>query len=389
MNTTETARRTAVLQSALAKQGIEALVAYGSGPRESAGMLRYLTGYMPANTEAFLVVPAKGRPVVVSADKNRARAFKTRLGDEMKIVKTTDLTGALKEEVASAAPRGGLVAQAGEFDMTTALHAEFRAILEPYEVTDGYGIVTGQRLKRTAYEAEKHRQATAIADKLVAHAMSIAAIPGVTGPDIMAEVEYLGRRLGADQAGCWLAVGERPAETYFDLFELTEAVGPNARVQIGATVCLDGYYSQVLRIGMFAEPSDRMKEVSERLIAMQDAALARMVPGTPIHEIVDALETMIDAYCPYTRLSDPFRFQSTHAMSNSYSDPGAAPFLNAGRDKSRDAESPLVAEHQVYEVHPNFTLPDVGHVCAGDVAVVGGSGATWMSQYPRGIVRLA
>lgn len=123
----------------------------------------------------------------------------------------------------------------------------------------------------------------------MAHAMNLAAVQGITGPDIMAEVEFLGRRLGADTAGCWLTIEERPKETYFELFELTEPVGLNSRVQIGATVCLDGYYSQVLRIGMFEEPSPRMKEVADALIAMQDAALARMVPGKPVSGIVDIL----------------------------------------------------------------------------------------------------
>ncbi|AJY74745.1 M24 family metallopeptidase [Paenibacillus beijingensis] len=389
MPANETGRRIAILKAALAGQGIAALVAYANGAGESGGTVRYLTGWMPPNSEAVLVVPAEGSPILISSDKNRARAFHMRFGNDGQVVKTTDLTRALKEVLAALIPPGSVIAQAGEFDFTVARAAQFRSVLEPYEIANGNEIVNKQRLQRTTFEADKHRKATEVADKLVAHAMNIASVKGVTGADIMAEVEFLGRRLGADTAGCWLAIGERPAETYFELFELTEPLGPDSRLQIGATVCLDGYFSQVLRIGMFKEPSARLKETADAIIAMQDAALAKMVPGTPVHEVSDVLESMIDACCPYTRAADPFRFQACHAMSCSYVDPGIAPFLFADRDKSQDSESPLLMENQVYEVHPNFTLPDLGHVVAGDVALVGKGGAEWISKFPRGIYRLA
>lgn len=385
----ETGRRIAILQANLTDQGINALVAYSNGVGDSAGTIRYLTSWMPQNSEAILVVPAIGVPVLISNDKNRARAFLMRFGDDGQVVKSTDLIGALREWLASKIPPGKVIAQSGEFDLSLARNADFRSLLAPYELVNGNVIVSKQRLERTSYEVYKHQKSTEIADKLVAHAMSIASMKGVTGADIMTEIEFLGRRLGADSSGCWLAIGERPAETYFELFELVAPLGPDSRLQIGATVCLDGYYSQVLRIGMFAEPSSQLQAAADALIAMQDAALEQMKPGAPVHGISDVLESMIDAYCPYTRKTDPFRFQACHAMSNSYSDPGTSPFLYADRDKSLDKNSPAVKENHIYEVHPNFSLPDLGHVCAGDVAVVGSDGATWMSKFPRGIFRIS
>jgi Xaa-Pro aminopeptidase len=389
MINTETSRRISILKSKLAKEGIGALVAFANGTGESAGTVRYLTGWMPQFSIAFLVVPVDGTPILISNDKNRARAFQMRFGAEGQVIKAVSLTQSLKETLAANVPKGNTIALTGEFDFTTHQAAEFLPLFAAYELADGTRIVNKQRLERTPYEVEKHLKATEMADKLVAHAMSIASFKGITGADIMAEVEYLGRRLGADSSGCWLAIGERPAETYFELFELTEALTPDSRLQIGATVCLDGYFSQVLRIGMFKEPSKQLKETIDAIIAMQDAALEKMVPGTPIHQISDILESMIDEHCPFTRPTDPFRFQACHAMSNSYVDPAVAPFLNASRDKSRDSESPIVLENQIYEVHPNFTMPELGHVCSGDVAAVGSNGARWISKFPRGIYRLS
>jgi Xaa-Pro aminopeptidase len=42
----------------------------------------------------------------------------------------------------------------------------------------------------------------------------------------------------------------------------------------------------------------------------------------------------------------------------------------------------------VFEIHPNFTLPGIGHVCVGDVALVTASGGEWLTRYPRGLVVL-
>jgi len=384
----ETNRRISILKSKLAKEGISAFVAFANGTGESGGTIRYLTGWMPEYSIAFLVVPVEGTPCIISNDKNRARAFQMRFGEYGQVVRTVSLTESIKETLA-VIPQGSTIALAGEFDFTAKQSAEFLPLFAAYELADGTQMVNKQRLERTPYEVHKHLKATEMADKLVAHAMNIASVKGITGADIMAEIEYLGRRLGADSSGCWLAIGERPAETYFELFELTEALTPDSRLQIGATVCLDGYFSQVLRIGTFKEPSQQLKDTVDAIMAMQDAALEKMVPGTPIHQISDVLESMIDEHCPYTRATDPFRFQACHAMSNSYVDPAVAPFLNANRDKSRDSESPAVLENQIYEVHPNFTMPELGHVCSGDVAVVGRNGAQWISKFPRGIYRLS
>ena len=71
-----------------------------------------------------------------------------------------------------------------------------------------------------------------------------------------------------------------------------------------------------------------------------------------------------------------------------YSEPGLAEALSPRRDKSRDATGPLLRPGMVFEIHPNFTLPALGHVCAGDVALVTETGAEWLTRFPRGIFRI-
>jgi Xaa-Pro aminopeptidase len=264
------------------------------------------------------------------------------------------------------------------------------------EVVSGHGAtlvpldnpINALRLVRSDEEVAMHARAAAIADAMLTRAMTLANEPRTTPADIMTAVEYEGRQHGAELSGLWLATGERPPTTYFELFELDAAIGPHDRIQLGTTLSYEGHFGQKLRIGVRGEPSQAMRDCSRRLLDMQDAVLDLMVPGRPVHAIVDRLEAMIDDYCPYARADDPFRFQSCHALGVNYSEPAYATALSPDRDRGRDAEGPLLAENMVFEIHPNFTLPELGHVCAGDMAVVTATGAKWLSGYPRGLVLL-
>ncbi|WP_353808157.1 M24 family metallopeptidase [Agromyces sp. SYSU T00194] len=342
---------------------------------------------MPANSDAFLVLPVEGTPVVVSADRNRSRAFRTRLGDLIRVHKAVEPFGALRSEL-GVLPTGSRVTVMGRADLTVARSAAFTAALEGFDVIDDESPVVELRAQRFAIDPDAHAKATRIADAIVAHLMSIAGATGMSGPELMVEAEHLGRRLGADSASVWLAIGDRPAETYFDLFELLDEVPRTARVQMGATVMADQVFGQVLRIGVFGEPDPELVAMGDELVALQDAALAAMKPGTRITAIGDVLEAGIDRLTPIARLDDPFRFQSHHAMGASYSEPWSAPFTDAERDRANDGAAPVMVPGQVFEIHPNFTHPVLGHVCAGDVALVTDDGARWLSTTPRGILRL-
>lgn len=376
------------LRAALETEGLSGLVIHGDGTRDSAGHIRYLVGWMPAASEVLMIVPVDGDAILISADKNRARAFAQVAGGGIRVVKAKSLVDSFASELAGAVPSGHTIGLAGTADLGSVASERLVAVLAEYGITSADSLLAAERSRRGAYEAEMHRASTRIADAMVQHAMRIGGVAGITGAEIMAEVEMLGRRLGAQSAGCWLAFGEAPQETYFELFELAQGLRRGERLQIGTTVLADGYFSQVLRIGVLGEPSTALGELADSLIRVQDSALAQMVPGTRVTAIGDALEAGIDALTPWRRSDDPFRFQSCHAMGNSYSEPWSAPYLFADRDRTRDAESPTVEVGQTYEIHPNFTSADLGHICAGDVALVTDAGGEWISSTPRGILRV-
>jgi Xaa-Pro aminopeptidase len=66
-----------------------------------------------------------------------------------------------------------------------------------------------------------------------------------------------------------------------------------------------------------------------------------------------------------------------------------APALSPMRNRAIDAEPQLVLENMVMEIHPNFSLPGLGHICLGDVAVATPGGGKWLGKLPRTILEVA
>ncbi|MET0436685.1 MAG: M24 family metallopeptidase [Devosia sp.] len=371
---------------ALMKQlGLEAILAF-SAPRglaagtRTSGNLGWFAGFSPMWAPSLLVLTAD-QATVIAPGKNEVRLFSTRVGTSF------DVRGAGPDGIMATALEllGGRqrVGTAGADELPPRFVAQLLAALPRTTTVDTQ--LQALRLMRAPIEVELHRRASAISDAMIKRAFAYAAEPGATPARLMAEVEHEGRLHGADVSRLWLSTGPSPPATYFEMFELPEALEPGDRVQLGTMVSYEGYFAQGLRIGSIGPASPALKDAVARIEAIQDDALALMRPGRPVHELGDLIESRIDAICPYSRETDPFRFQSCHGLGLDYSEPGLAAALSPQRDRSRDAAGPVFQPGMVFEIHPNFSLPNLGHVCAGDVALVTETGAEWLTRFPRGV----
>lgn len=380
--------RLAAVRQIMADANVGRLVIYGA-PRRlgGGGIVHYLAGWTPLGSPTVMVIGASGLPVILGDGPNVARVLRQRTATFAETRMVMGGSAALAEAIAAALaamPARGRLGVAGEAAMPRAVREAVFAAATAVSLDQP---IEALRLTRTAEEVAMHARGAAISDAMIGHAMDLARVPETTPAEIMTGVEHEGRRLGADLSSLWLATGEHPPTTYFELFELNPAIEPNDRVQLGTTLSYEGHYAQSLRIGS-RRPSRALQDCARRLLDMQDEILDLMRPGVPMHAIGDRLEALIDDACPYPRREDPFRFQSCHALGVNYAEPAYATALSPDRNRGRDAEGPLLAEHMVFEIHPNFTLPDLGHVCAGDMAVVTATGARWLTAFPRGLVWL-
>ncbi|MEU6658849.1 M24 family metallopeptidase [Streptomyces sp. NPDC046821] len=391
-----------VLESRLARvrewmkeSDADALVVYGApgvlGSRTlTAGYVRYLTGWTTTALPAMLVVPREGTPTVITMGPHDTRAFALAASWFGNVI-AAGAVDRYPEAVGSALRAitgSGHVATAGVGEMAGPLYQALLDQLAGHKRLDAQPAIDQLRLVRHPEEVRMHRIGASISDSMITAAMEQAVLPGMSGPKLMADIEHAGRALGADTSATWLATGEKPVTTYMEQSELAGSIGANDRVQLGTTLSYRGYFAQGLRIGVRGKPSARLREYADILIEIQDAALAAMRPGALLHEVSDVIESAIDRHCPYTREKDPFRFQSCHGLGLSYVEPGMARDLNARRDKTLDPAGVRIEPGMVIEVHPNFTVPDLGHVCAGDMALVTEHGGEWLTAFPRGLHQL-
>jgi Xaa-Pro aminopeptidase len=379
--------RIAKARAIMADAGVDVLMVY-SHPKPGGGVLQYLAGWA-AKAATILLLPRQGRGIILAAGPNNTRVFNQRCGffaEARAYGPNASLDKLLAAGLAELGVAGGRIGVSGTPYMGAPLKLALDGLVKE-QVFLGDAL-DALRLVRYADEVAMHQHAADISVAMVERVMELARLPASTPSDLMVEAELAGRRLGADSASIWLATGEEPPTTYFELFELNQSLGPRDRVQLGATVTYEGHFGQCLRTGVRGGISTAMADAWARMVDMQDRALATLVPGAPMQNLVDTLEADIDAFCPFTRATDPFRFQSCHSLGINYSDPSYVQAVNPERDRSKDGSLPLIAENQIFEIHPNFTIPGLGHVCVGDMALVTASGAKWITNLPREIVRL-
>lgn len=387
--------RKARIQSWMADQDLDVIVAYGGagamGSRTlTAGYIRYLTGWMTTSLPAIAVLPREGTAAVMTMGPHDTRAFKLR-ADWFGDIERTGSVAAYVDGVAAQLQKlsPSRIGTLGFGELPYPLAVSLLDTLAKYETVDAEQGVDTMRLVRDPEEIEMHRIGASISDAMIQAAMEGAVTEGMTGDRLMAAVEHAGRSRGANTPTTWLTVDEHPVTTYMEPMEIARPIGSHDRVQLGTSLNFQGYFAQSLRIGVPGTPSPKLQAYADALIEIQDAALAAMRPGAKLHTVSDVIESGIDKHCPYERDQDPFRFQSCHGLGLNYVEPGMARDLNAKRDKSRDDSDGIeIVAGMVIEVHPNFTTPEVGHICAGDMALVTPTGAEWLTKFPRGLVSL-
>ena len=386
-------RRIAAARAVAEKLDVEALLLYAAprrleGGTQTTGNVHYFTGWTPLGAPSAIVLPAGGEPIVIAGGSNEARVFRERAGGFAEVRQGSrarpfaELIRTALVDGRNVRPRVGI---AGGREMPAALHGP---LAEACEFVAADRPIHDLRLVREPEEVACHRRAAAMSDRMIQRAMDLAVVPGVTPAEIMSEVEFAGRRMGADLAGLWLATGPAPPVTCFELFELPPAIGPHDRIQLGTIVSYEGHFAQGLRVGVRGRASRELKDCAQALTDIQDAALAELVPGRPVHRVVDIIEGLIDRHCPFSRSADPFRFQSCHGLGLDYSEPCMSGSLSPDRDRAGGADGPLIGENMVFEIHPNFTVPGLGHVCVGDTAVATPQGGELLTRFPRGLVML-
>lgn len=329
----------------------------------------YLTGFLSNPHERFLgVVFRRGEEpflVLPALDEEAARAVST-INRMYPHQDTDNPYQILKSALGSSPVRIGLEKN----HLSVNRYEELASGLGFKEAVDIGSWLQEMRVIKTPEEVDKIKHAVHLIEEVLRQGLSKVKI-GVTENELVAEIEYQIRKLGADGPSfdSMVLSGEKTA--------LPHGVPGTRAVQAGDLLMFDigvyaaGYASDITRTFAVGDLSAELTSVYNTVLAANEAAIAATLPGKTFGEIDKAARDIITSagYGEYFlhRLGhglgiDVHEYPSVHGANGD--------FLQAGN---------------VFTVEPGIYLPGKGGVRIEDDVLVTPQGALVLTSFPKSL----
>ena len=258
------------------------------------------------------------------------------------------------------------------------VHFEFGAIsLQHFEaIKDSYSgklkrsgsWIEGLRAVKDKAEIELIRKSVAI-NQTVFQSIVENLSPRTTESEIAAEIEYQGRRMGAD--GCSfepiVAVGENSALAHYRPGSVP--IGNSDFTLIDWGLNFDGYASDLTRMVVRFKIPAKLKEIYDVTLAAQQAAIERIRPGIEAKSVDQTARSLIT--------NAGFGDQFNHGLGH-----GIGLNIHEGPRLSPSFDGKLL-EGMVVTVEPGIYLPGFGGVRIEDDVLITADGCEVLSNLPK------
>lgn len=263
------------VQAALKARGLEALLAF------QPETVTWLTGFFTRGYSSFqfAIIPAEGAPVLFCRDVEEYYLDSTCVFSDR--VMWTDSDDRIALAAATIAGRIGPAAaigvELGAWMLNAQRWAAIAAALPGVRVVDESMLVPRMRLIKSPAEVAYQRKAARAAEAGMQAAIDSAGV-GVSEREMAAEICAAMIRAGSDLPGPGvMSSGERAFHLHGGYSDRVLAAGDI--VQIETTPNSRHYHARFMRPIRVAQASDADHRLAERLIAIQDAAIATVAPG--------------------------------------------------------------------------------------------------------------
>lgn len=267
--------RVARVQSALRARGHDGLLAF------QPESVTWLTGFFTRGYTTFqcAIVPADGSPIVVCRDVETYYLETTCVFPDRRLwCDGEDYIAVAAEAIRSAL--GSRLRCAVEMDawpLSAARSRALQAALPGAAWHDGSSLVREMRLIKSEAEIAYQRRAARAAEAGMRAAITCATA-GTSEREMAAEICAAMVRAGSDVPGPGvLASGERALHLHGGYSD--RVLRPGDLVQVETTPCVRHYHARFMRPIRVGPASAEDHRIVERLIAIQDAALAEVAPG--------------------------------------------------------------------------------------------------------------
>jgi Xaa-Pro aminopeptidase len=204
------------------------------------------------------------------------------------------------------------------------------------------------------------RQAVGIAEQGYARLLETAR-PGMPEHQVAGMLETYMRELGAEDNFQLMSASQHNRLVH----QPTNRTLEMGDILLGEiTPAVEGEFIQICRTAVIGKPTDLQKEKFAMLDAALRAGMKAATPGTPVKDVVAAINKPIAAagYEKYTK--PPYMRTRGHSMSLGSMEPEIA----SDRDH-------VLQKGMVFVMHPNQYIPDTGYMMCGEPVIITDHGA--------------
>lgn len=329
----------------------------------------YLTGFLTNPHERFLglVIPAAGEAALIVPALDREAAMEA---SSIKNIRTHSDTDNPYDVLKQALPAGLKTLGLEKGHMTVERFEAMGAVVAADSYVDVEEPLREMRLIKSADEVARLKRAVKLVEEAL-EAVVGGIVPGVTEAEVVAEMEYQMKRLGAEGPAfsTMVLAGEKSALPHGT--PGSRQVRPGDLLLFDIGVQNDGYVSDITRTFAVGDISEQLKEIYETVLAANEAAIAQVRPGVTFAHLDQTARRVIadKGYGEYFihRLGhglgmDVHEYPSVHGQNQEVLRPG-----------------------MVFTIEPGIYLPGVGGVRIEDDVLVTEDGCEVLSQYPKAL----
>jgi len=327
----------------------------------------YMTGFYTDPHERFLglVIPAAGEPALIVPALDREAAAQA--SSVQHILTHTDTDNPY--EVLQKALPGNLNRLGLEKHYVTVERYEaIAAAVSAQTYIDVEQPLRSMRMVKSPEEVSRIKRAVQVVEEVLQEGLKKVK-PGVTEMEIVAELEYQMKRLGAEgpSFSTMVLAGEKSA--------LPHGKPGDRKIQNGELLLFDlgvyvnGYASDITRTFAVGEIDGQLRDIYETVLAANQAAIAAVRPGATLAGLDAAARDLIASkgYGEY------FMHRLGHGLGM---DVHEYPSIHG-------ANHDTLKSGMVFTIEPGIYLPGAGGVRIEDDVLVTDSGCEVLTQFPK------
>ncbi|MBL8047211.1 MAG: aminopeptidase P family protein [Chthonomonas sp.] len=325
------------------------------------GNVRWLTGF--TGSFGFAVCSANGN-IFISDARYSVQAHEQVTNMEVVIFATPQK---VLDVLAAAVKKLGVSKLGFEGSVTYATWAEWTKGLGGVTLEPQSNIIAPLRMIKTADEIAAVTEACKLADACFDHVQRMLK-PGVVEFDIALDIEFFFRRHRATLAFDVIAVsGPNSAKPHGKPTEKKLEVGDFLTLDFGCGI--RGYHSDITRTVVIGETSDKHKQIYNRVLESQVAAIEAMRPGANGRDVDILVREILDK----DDLSQYFGHGLGHGLGSAVHDMGRL---------SMTTDQPIEVG-QIWTIEPGVYLDGWGGVRIEDDIVITESGCDILTTSPK------